>query len=169
MWQLEPPRGVHGQPAGGYNRWAGGIRPNTALLGTQCSWVGSSGAHRGWGGAGATGRAPHQQRGVAPETAPLGLQGNFHPGSECSQVESTGPQIGALSGANVRWGGGAGPSFGMERAPEPWQRMGDWCTAQGGSMGLAGRGVQGIEPPGKRSEWTKSMDLATMMLSLIHI
>lgn len=69
-----------------------------------------------------------------------------------NQVESVGSQRGALPRANVKWGGGSGPAFGTERAPESLQRMGGWCTAQGGSMGRPGRGVQGIAPAGERSE-----------------
>ena len=80
-WQLEPPWGVHSQTAAGYGQWVGGLGPNTAPLGSQGGWAGSPGAQGGWGVAGASGGALHQRSRAAAEAAPLGLQGNFHPGS----------------------------------------------------------------------------------------
>ena len=149
--QLGPPWGVHGQTAAGYGQWVGGLGPNTAPLGTQGGWIGSPSAQGGWGVAGASGGALHQRSGAATEAAPLGLQGNFHLGSGWSQAGSMGPQIGALSGANMGRSGGADPAFGTGRTPEPWQMMGDWRTVQGFSRGWPG-GVQGIAPAGERSE-----------------
>lgn len=118
-WKLGPPWGIHGQTAAGYGQWAGGLGSNPVSLRILGGWVGSPGAQGGWGEAGATGKTLHQLSETATEAAPLGLQGNFHPGSERSQVGSVGPQRGALPGASKGRGGGAGHAFGKERSPEP--------------------------------------------------